>query len=250
MVFDPFGDFETAGYLQNSLGLKDPNEVKQSEHLVFELGIEDAISFLSSLKSINYTSLLKVHELLFSDFYPWAGCDRHALAPNLAVFKGSADNPRHTAFEHPKGIKLAVDYALRLAADYENFKAKPGEVMGLLAFAHPFLDGNGRTILLVFMELAFRAGFAIDWARTDKDDYLYALSAEIGDPAKGYLNAYLKPFVVDISNRDQWPELIAGIKGLDGLDKENMSYGSLDDPEIQRIYAATRYYTSSDPGSD
>jgi len=100
------------------------------------------------------------------------------------------------------------------------------------------------------MELAFRAGFAIDWARTDKDDYLYALSAEIGDPAKGYLNAYLKPFVVDISTRDQWPELIAGIKGLDGLDKENVSYGSLDDPEIQKIYAATRYYTSSDPGSD
>ncbi|WP_312268497.1 Fic family protein [Pseudescherichia sp.] len=250
MIFDPFGDFETAGYLQNALGLKDPNEVKQSEHLVFELGIEDAISFLSSLKSINYTSLLKVHELLFSDFYPWAGRDRHALAPHLAVFKGSADNPRHTAFEHPKSIKLAVDYALRLAADYENFKAKPGEVMGLLAFAHPFLDGNGRTILLVFMELAFRAGFAIDWARTDKDDYLYALSAEIGDPAKGYLNAYLKPFVVDISTRDQWPELIAGIKGLDGLDKENVSYGSLDDPEIQKIYAATRYYTSSDPGSD
>lgn len=70
MIFDPFGDFETAGYLQNSLGLKDPNEVKQSEHLVFELGIEDAISFLSSLKSINYTSLLKVHEILFADFIP------------------------------------------------------------------------------------------------------------------------------------------------------------------------------------
>lgn len=125
MIFDPFGDFETAGYLQNSLGLKDPNEVKQSEHLVFELGIEDAISFLSSLKSINYTSLLKVHELLFSDFYPWAGRDRHALTPNLAVFKGSADNPRHTTFEHPKGIKLAVDYALRLAADYEISKQNP-----------------------------------------------------------------------------------------------------------------------------
>lgn len=88
MIFDPFGDFETAGYLQNSLGLKDPNEVKQSEHLVFELGIEDAISFLSSLKSINYTSLLKVHEILFADFYPWAGRDRSELVPNLAVFKG------------------------------------------------------------------------------------------------------------------------------------------------------------------
>jgi len=33
MTFDPFGDFETAGYLQNSLQLKDPTEVKESEHL-------------------------------------------------------------------------------------------------------------------------------------------------------------------------------------------------------------------------
>jgi hypothetical protein len=30
------------------------------------------------------------------------------------------------------------------------------------------------------------------------------------------------------------------IKGLDGLDKENISYGSLDDPEIQKIYMTYR----------
>ncbi len=35
MTFDPFGDFETEGYLQNSLKLKDPLEVKESEHLSF-----------------------------------------------------------------------------------------------------------------------------------------------------------------------------------------------------------------------
>ncbi|MDX4034595.1 cell filamentation protein Fic, partial [Pseudomonas aeruginosa] len=31
MSFDPFGDFETTGYLRNSLGLKDPAEVKENE---------------------------------------------------------------------------------------------------------------------------------------------------------------------------------------------------------------------------
>lgn len=36
MTFDPFGDFDTEGYLQNSLKLKDPLEVKESEHLAFE----------------------------------------------------------------------------------------------------------------------------------------------------------------------------------------------------------------------
>jgi cell filamentation protein len=162
MIFDPFGDFDTAGYLQNTLQLKEPDEIKKSEHLSFELSIEDALSYLAQTKRINYLSVLKVHEILFSDFYPWAGKDRNELVPHLAVFKGSENNSRHTVFERPDSIRLAVDYALRLAADKQRFKERPGEVMGLLAFAHPFLDGNGRTILLVFMEIAFRAGFAIN----------------------------------------------------------------------------------------
>ncbi len=112
--------------------------------------------------------------------------------------------------------------------------------MGQLAFAHPFLDGNGRTILLVFMELSYRAKFAIDWSRTTKDDYLRALSDEIRDPSKGHLDSYLKPFVVNIASRDEWPELISGIKGLDGLDKEDIVYESLDNPEIQQIYKTYR----------
>ncbi|QJT83033.1 Fic family protein [Kosakonia sp. MUSA4] len=242
MIFDPFGDFETAGYLKNSLGLKDPEEVKRSEHLMFELSINEALDFLAKVDPIDYKAILHVHKILFCEFYPWAGQDRCELVPGLAVFKGSPDNPRHTAFEHPKGIKHAIDYALQLAARHERFKNKPGEVMGLLAFAHPFLDGNGRTILLLFMELSYRAGFTIDWARTNKDDYLQALSAEIENPSQGHLNRYLAPFIVDITSRDQWAEMIGGIKGLDGLDKEKISYGSLDDPEIKKIYTTNRYY--------
>ncbi len=47
MSFDPFGDFETAGYLRNHQRLKDPVEVKESEHFVFELSIEEALSHLA-----------------------------------------------------------------------------------------------------------------------------------------------------------------------------------------------------------
>lgn len=77
MIFDPFGDFETAGYLQNTLGLKNPADVKQSEHFVFELGIEEALQFLAEQATLDYAAILKVHEILFSGFYPWAGHDRH-----------------------------------------------------------------------------------------------------------------------------------------------------------------------------
>jgi cell filamentation protein len=240
MTFDPFGDFETAGYLQNSLQLKDPTEVKESEHLSFESSIEDALVYLAEKQPIDYKAVLKVHEILFSGFYHWAGKDRNELVPHLAVFKGSRDDPRTTVFEHPNSIKMSVDYALKLAADKASFRDRPGRVMGQLAFAHPFLDGNRRTILLVFMELCYRAKFALDWSKTNKDDYLRALSDEIREPRGAYLDNYLKPFVVEISSRNEWPATIGGIKGLDGLDKEGITYESLDDPEVQQIYNTYR----------
>lgn len=248
MSFDPFGDFETAGYLQNLQGLKDPAEVKASEHFAFELSIDEAFSYLAKKNPLDYKVVLKVHKLLFGDFYPWAGKDRNELVPHLAVFKGSYNDPRSTVFEHPNLIKMSVDYAFKLAADQKMFRERPGEVMGQLAFAHPFLDGNGRTLLLVFMELSYRAGFAINWSKTNKDDYLQALGNEIREPFKGHLDNYLKPFLLGITSRDEWPQMIAGMRGLDGLDKEDITYQSLDDPQVQQIYKTYRahYLSASD----
>ncbi|HEX4549836.1 Fic/DOC family protein [Pseudomonas sp.] len=240
MMFDPFGDFETEGYLRNSLQLKDPTEVKESEHLSFEASIEDALVFLAKRRLIDYKAVLRTHEILFSGFYPWAGKDRNELVPHLAVFKGSKDDPHHTVFEHPDLIKRSVEYALELAANKKRFRDRPGEVMGQLASAHPFLDGNGRTILLIYMELCYRTGFAIDWSMTSKDQYLLALSNEIRDPFQGHLDSYLTPFVIEISSREEWPQMIGAIKGLDGLDKEGIAYGNLDNPEIQQLYRTYR----------
>jgi cell filamentation protein len=76
-------------------------------------------------------------------------------------------------------------------------KAKPGEIMGYLAYGHPFLDGNGRTIMTVHSVLAQRAGFSIDWSATKKDAYLEALTREIENPPKGHLDTYLTPFMRD-----------------------------------------------------
>lgn len=40
MSFDPFGDFDTAGYLQNALQLKEPEEVKRVEHLALKQALK------------------------------------------------------------------------------------------------------------------------------------------------------------------------------------------------------------------
>lgn len=45
-MFDPFGDFPTAGYLRNIECLKDLDMVKVQEQVFFEANLEDALRFL------------------------------------------------------------------------------------------------------------------------------------------------------------------------------------------------------------
>ena len=113
---------------------------------------------------------------------------------------------------------------------------KPGEVMGLFAYGHPFLDGNGRTMLLVHLELTYRAGFSICWADTNKAEYLEALSREIDKPGCGILDAYLLKFKGPRLDRNEWGKSILSMKGLDGLDEGNQIVGSLTDPAVQERY--------------
>jgi cell filamentation protein len=184
VIFDPFGDFETRGYLRNFAGEKDFDIVRRLEHSSFTTGIDDAFRRLSQIKRLSYENVLKTHKVLFEAIYPWAGQDRTQTAPDIAVMKGDV------LFAHPQDIRKAVDTALENGQDTKFMAAKPGEVMGYLAYGHPFLDGNGRTIMVVHSVLAQRAGFSIAWAATGKSDYLDALTRELDSPGKGLLDAY------------------------------------------------------------
>lgn len=236
MSFDPFGDFETAGYLRNVYQLTDLNVVKRLEHTSFEASIEQALAYLAHLETVDYAAVLRVHEMLFLSLYPWAGQDRSLVTPDLRITKGQKGEPGYTEFADAHDIRLAAEYAIVQASKHERFRDRPGEVIGALALAHPFLDGNGRTILLVYTELCHRAGFSIDWRQTTKDGYLTALTAEILDPRLRPLDAYLKPHVVNAVRREDWPALIGGIQGLDGLDKGDLVYQKLDGSEPARQY--------------
>ncbi|HEV7880303.1 Fic/DOC family protein [Bradyrhizobium sp.] len=189
MTFDPFGDYETEGYLRNFEKVKDLNIVKRLEHASFATGIDEAFSQLAKPKQLAYEHILQTHKILFDAVYPSAGQDRLQTAPKLAVKKGNV------IFAYPQDIRRAVDFALLIGQDKDTMAAAPGEVMGYLAFGHPFLDGNGRTIMTVHSVLAQRAGFSIDWSSTDKEHYLDALTRELDSPGKEHLDNYLRPFM-------------------------------------------------------
>lgn len=239
-MFDPFGDLAEQGYLRNRRGDIDPRVIKAAEHNFFEANIADALAYLAACPELTYTDFLKVHQILFSDYYPWAGQDRSITMPNSAVRKGEV------WFSHPNDARLAVEHGLRIGAVPETMTRRFGEVMGLFAFGHPFLDGNGRTMLLVHMELCHRAGFSINWHRVKKDDYLRALTAEIAKPGQGVLEEYLAAFKTLQVPRERWGGCVLEIKGLDGLDDGNVIESDINDPAIAEKYqqiAASRGYS-------
>ena len=159
------------------------------------------------------------------------GQDRTQTAPDIAVSKGVV------LFAHPNDIRPAVDYALKHGQDKGFMASKPGEVMGYLAHGHPFLDGNGRTIMVVHSVLAQRAGFSIDWAKTDKTDYLLALTKELDAPGKGILDSYLKPFMGEAIAYEKLGDAVMQAPGLDGKsDDTNTVLGKTTEPDVKARY--------------
>jgi cell filamentation protein len=230
VTFDPFGDFETQGYLRNLAKEKDVDIVRRLEHASFTTGIDAALDRLGKITRLSYADVLETHRILFDAVYPWAGQDRRTTAPDLAISKGGI------LFAHPDYIRRAAEYALTHGQNAKLMREKPGVVMGYLAYAHPFLDGNGRTIMILHGVMAQRAGFNIDWAATDKASYLSALTKELDDPDKGHLDHYLEPFIRQAVPADQLADKIVRAPGLDGNDEQNEVLGKTSDPALKTRY--------------
>lgn len=136
-IFDPFGDFAVAGYLRNKHGSKNMDVVKAMEHHEFLAHLPEALDWISD-KPLDYDTLLGVHKILFGGFYPWAGRDRLSTTPDRVVSKGSVD------FSSPEEIHDTFVRAMH--------QPTAGTILAGLAYAHPFLDGNGRALFLFFCE--------------------------------------------------------------------------------------------------
>jgi cell filamentation protein len=131
--------------------------------------------------------------------------------------------------------------------------------MGLFAYGHPFLDGNGRTMLLVHKALCQKAGFTIDSASTAKTGCLSALSEEIAAPNGGHLNKYLLSVIGAKVEGSDFGRGVPSIAGLDGFEAANPRSdeiagdvdGALNDPSIAERYLAfdrgRGYVVADDP---
>jgi cell filamentation protein len=210
MIFDPFGDFETQGYLRNIFGSKDIQEVKSLEYASFQRNLDRSMTALAKIDFIEYKHVLEIHKTLFGAVYPWAGQDRSVTAPGINISKAGYNS----MFAQSQYVRRVTEYALDQNLDHSIMREKPGYIMGSLAHAHPFLDGNGRTIMVLHTEMSHRAGISINWVQTDKTAYLTALTVELNDPGKGHLDQYLKPFVGNVVDRQQSTSVLKSLTGL------------------------------------
>lgn len=197
-MFDPFKDYRTHGYLRNRNQDTDPLIIQTMEHLSFQLNLPNTLDYLSSQEHLCYPDFLETHRLLFSDYYPWAGQDRAQTSPHTTVQKDGV------IFAHPQSARLGVEKGLEIAQiSAETLQDKAGTVMGLFAYAHPFLEGNGRTMLVMHLELCHLAGFSIAWEKISKTDYLNALTQDIQTPDQQILDRFLLPFHQPAMDRTQ-----------------------------------------------
>jgi cell filamentation protein len=189
-VLDPFEDFQTAGYLRNRFQEKDLAIVGRLETAAFREQVQPTLRFLRRVPDLRYEHILETHRRLFEAVYPWAGQDRLENAPHLRIVKAGY----RELFALPDSIRVAAEYALQLARDAAYLRAHPGQVLGYLAHAHPFLEGNGRTILTVYAELARRAGFHVLWEEIEKGEFLRTLTEELLRPGSS-MDALVLPYV-------------------------------------------------------
>ena len=189
MTFDPFGDYAVRGYLRNHHGLPRGDDLARLEFNNFRSVLPDLLSWLED-QPVNYDTLLRLHEKMFANIYPWAGEDRSTTAPDIAITRGGEDQ----IFCHPVGCRLAADHALRLA-EGDGILRQPGAVYSALCHSHPFLDGNGRTLLLFHSELMRRQNAHIRWEEIAETEFLRVLTDDLNSPDAGIMDRLLMPKV-------------------------------------------------------
>lgn len=150
--------------LENKLGITSVLELAQTEEKIskkkalemFERGM------LDKLEAGKFASLRAIHKYLFEDIYDFAGDIR-----TVNISKG---NFRFASVMYLKAALENIDKMPQ--STYDEIIEKYVE----MNIAHPFREGNGRSIRIWLDGILKREiGMVVDWSEVDKKDYLLAM---------------------------------------------------------------------------
>ncbi len=119
----------------------------------------------------DYAHLKRIHKHLFGDIYEWAGHER-----TVDIVKGDSHFARKEFIKSALEkifIKLETDNYLENLAQIE-FCKKLAYYFNEINAAHPFREGNGRTLRAFCDLLAEKAGYRLDWGKITPNDFIQA----------------------------------------------------------------------------
>lgn len=154
--------------LINLLNIRDEALLTEAER-EFSLLAADSLDFLPPPYDLR--RLRDIHRALFGDVYAWAGEIRQR-----DISKGQ------TRFCHVGRIVPEADKLFRRLADRDYLCAMPIVVLAReaayfyneLNVIHPFRDGNGRALRILFEHLVVNTGHALRWEGVGREQWLEA----------------------------------------------------------------------------
>ena len=150
--------------LENKLGIMDSAELAREEERLSKKRAKELFEkdLLAGEPAGKFSTLQKIHKILFADIYPFAGQLRTV---NLA--KG---NFRFAPLMYLDAALANIDQMPQ--SDFDEIIEKYVE----MNIAHPFREGNGRsTRIWLDHILKMEIGKVVDWSKVDKEDYFLAM---------------------------------------------------------------------------
>lgn len=158
--------------LENKLGIRDPQKMKQIEEQIVPLRTAEIYSSFH-IDVFDFEALIAIHKKLFSDIYQMAGQIRE-----VDMTKGGNSVPfcyvQFIEQEQQRIFSVLKQDGYYIGLTRETFIHKIVWLASELNALHPFRDGNGRAIRVFLVLLAANAGYELDYSRVDKDELVDA----------------------------------------------------------------------------
>ena len=179
---DDYLDAKT-GVMKNKLGFDNQADLEAFEGGLVAVRTSQLaeIPLENRDKTFDLPHMQRIHKHLFGDIYEWAGDLR-----TIDISKGTTRFANWTFIEREAeklSIQLASENFLQ-GLDRKEFAERAGYYLGEWNVLHPFREGNGRTLREFIGQLAYQAGYFINWTddksfnqgvswskRTDGADY-------------------------------------------------------------------------------
>lgn len=152
--------------LINKFQIQDAKKLQDLEAAFYRLRVAEL-----PLGNFDYDHLKLIHQHLFGDIYDWAGKER-----TINIIKG------YSHFARKEFISLGLNNIFsKLHSDnflkdlnHSDFCQELAYYFNEINAAHPFREGNGRSLRSFCTILSESAGFSLDWTKIPAAEYIQA----------------------------------------------------------------------------